>query len=113
MEFIPKIVLTIYLEGRTLVRQSRYEEYHINKKIRGKNKTLKTKHYPKATSLVSQKITMTIEAWKEFTAEDNCPRWEKPYEWKKMPKKKRAESHFKQICSSLQGKYFTYEILND
>ena len=56
---------------------------------------------------------MSIEAWKEFTAEDNCPRWEKPYEWKKMSKKKRAESHFKQICSSLQGKYFTYEILND
>ena len=50
---------------------------------------------------------------KEFTAEDKCPRWEKPYEWKRMTKKKRAESHFKQICDSLQGKYFTYEILND
>jgi hypothetical protein len=110
MEFIPKIVLTIYLEGRTLVRQSEPEKYVFTKK-NGRKKVVK--HYPKTVIPASQKITMPIEAWKEFTAEDNCPRWEKPYDWKRMTKKKRAESHLKQICNSLQGKYFTYEILND
>lgn len=110
MEFIPKIVLTIYLEGRTLVRQSEPEKYVII----NKNKRKKiVKHYTKVVTPASQKIIMPIEAWKEFTAEDNCPRWEKSYDWKRMTKKKRAESHFKQICDSLQGKYFTYEILND
>lgn len=110
MEFIPKIVLTIYLEGRTLVRQSEPEKYVFTKK-NGRKKVVK--HYTKTVIPASQKITMPIEAWKEFTAEDSCPRWEKSYDWKRMTKKKRAESHFKQICDSLQGKYFTYEILND
>lgn len=113
MEFIPKIVLTIYLEGRTLVRQSNPELLFITKFIRGKKKVIKKKYYPKTTSMITQKITMPIEAWNEFVAEDKCPRFVKPFEWKRLPKKKRAEAHFKQICSTLQGKYFTYEILND
>lgn len=110
MEFIPKIVLTIHLEGRTLVSQSKPEKYVIIKK-NGRKKVVK--HYTKIVVPAVQKITMSIEAWKEFTAEDRCPHWEKSYDWKRMTKKKRAESHFKQICDSLQGKYFTYEILND
>lgn len=113
MEFIPKIVLTIYLEGRTLVRQSEPEILVIVKEYKGKKKVYKKRYYPRKSIPVTQKITMPVEAWKEFTAEDKCPHWEKSYDWKKMTKKKRAESHFKQICGSLQGKYFTYEILND
>jgi hypothetical protein len=59
MEFIPKIVLTIYLEGRTLVRQSEPEKYVFTKK-NGRKKVIK--HYPKTVIPASQKITMPIEA---------------------------------------------------
>ena len=110
MEFIPKIVLTIQLEGRVLVRQDKPEKYVITK-YNGRKKVVK--HYVKTVVPASQKITMSLEAWKEFTAEDRCPHFEKPYDWKRMSKRKRAESHFKQICDSMQGKSFTYEILND
>lgn len=121
-----KILLTIELEGGTLVRKSEPEiikyqvterDYDNTKKWRGSDgkKVLKKgsfKHYSFETKPASKHINITQEAYSYMTSSE-CPYWVKPKVWGHMTAKERLENHLQRMCEHFNGKSFTYEVLKD
>ena len=69
----------------------------------------------------SQTIRLTQEAYDYMTAKSkkreedlkNCPAFSTPGNWFMKSKRERLEAHLKQICHDLNGKSFTYTVLED
>lgn len=123
MENSIKILLTINIEGGALVRKSECEsipfmitENDFSKsKSKGKSKVVK-KGFRKHTSLIAKSATYHIklnnEAYKYMTSSE-CPYWSNPKMWKRMNEDEKLNAHLQRICSSYNGKSFTYNVLDD
>lgn len=120
-----KILLTINLEGGTLVRKSEPEviEYVITKKgfnsfKKGKGKGNevvkrgKFKHYPLVAKPATQYLHINKESY-YYMISSECPYWIKPNIWEKMTTIQRLEAHLKRTSEYLGGKSFTYKVLED
>lgn len=122
----PKVLLTVFMEGGTLVRQGkpvivetpvyahfRTEEGKVVKKVIKKRKT---KVYKYEQSTCALKTKLTRDAF-DFMTSDTYPAWfSKPQDkkaWKKMSKEDRLKTHLLRICQNHGGKNFTYQILDD
>lgn len=60
-----------------------------------------------------QSINMTTEVYNYMRSYDSCPPSVKPFVWKSFTSKMRLEYHLAQICLSLGGKGFSYEVFED
>lgn len=60
----------------------------------------------------SQKINIGYDAYLYMTGDD-CPSFIKPVVWKRMTRKQKLEAHFQRTCEYLNGKDFSYIILED
>lgn len=121
-----KVLLTINLEGGTLVRKSTPEHINFlvkekdlctNKKWRGKDglkvvRKGETLHYPLIAKPAVQQVKINIEAY-NYMISAECPPWCHPKMWPKLTKKARLEKHLGRICEHHKGKSFIYEILED
>lgn len=126
MNNIPKISLTIILEGSTLVRKSEPEVISFklfekdtipNKKWRGKDGLKVVNrgeqlHYPLEAKPVSMHINLTVDAY-EYMTSFECPYWAKPKTWSNLNKTQRLELHLQRMCENFNGKSFSYQILED
>lgn len=127
MSYEPKILLTIYKEGGTLVRKSPEErEFVLTKKDLSPNqkwkngegnKIVKKGKYtivPFEQQIVTQKITMCEDAYEYMTSSD-CPSWYKNVkEWRhKLTPEARLNLHLKRTCEHFNGIKFTYAIIED
>ena len=88
-----KILLTINLEGGTLIRQGKYG--------------------PLVQKPCYQQIKLNKEAYEFMTSKDGVLRRFNSYIWATMSKKRRLEEHLKDYCSDLKGTSYSYELLDD
>lgn len=86
MNLIPKISLTINLEGRRSTET-------VNNNC-------------------SLHITLPMEAY-EYMTSVNCPSKSLLKVWKKMDKTTRLEYHLKRLCEHHRGKSYSYVILDE
>lgn len=122
----PKILLTINLEGGTLIKgEPEIRKYYLTKKDlfpnqRFKNgegnKIIRSGKYmytPTTQSEVKQKITLYKDAYDYMTSEA-CPEWfHNVKEWRKMSPIQRLETHLARTTLHFNGKSFTYQIIED
>lgn len=122
----PKILLTIYMEGGTLLRgEAEVRKYALtkkdlfpNQKFRGDEgkkiiKKGKYKFTPTIPSTATRKITMCKDAY-DFFISSACPEWYKNVkEWKKMSEEQRLKAHLTRTSLHFGGKSFTYQIIDD
>ena len=59
----------------------------------------------------SQSINLTYNAYNYMTSEER-PEWFKG-PWKQMKKEQRLNAHLNRICESLNGKSYSYHVLED
>ena len=59
----------------------------------------------------SQSINLTYDAYNYMTSEEK-PEWFKG-PWKQMKKEQRLNAHLNRICESLNGKSYSYHVLED
>lgn len=122
----PKILLTVYTEGGTLLRgEPEVRKYYLTKKDLFPNQKFKNddgnrvikrgkyKFTPITTSTATRKITMCKEAYDYFIS-SACPEWFKNIkEWKKMSAESRLKAHLSRTCAQFGGKSFTYQVIDD
>ena len=60
----------------------------------------------------SQKMNISYEAYLYMTGSD-CPSFIKPGIWKRMTRRQKLEAHLQRTCEYLNGKDFSYVILED
>lgn len=129
MDLTTKISLTIELEGSTLIRENNDKEIIIVKNNNSKNKRsskvksgkqrIPIEDFQQIThiNLVSKPAVYHIDISKyayEWMVSDNCPSWiKKVSHWKSMTKKERLIEHLKMICQDMNGKNFTWKLLDD
>lgn len=118
-----KILLTINLEGGSLIRQAE-EDFTFTckkknltfKKLSPKEGekliTVKFKHRPLIVKQASKKIKITQEAYDNFIS-TKCPEFFKIKDWKKLKENERLNIHLNRICQHNNGINFSYELLND
>lgn len=107
-----KILLTINLEGGTLVRQSnaeliKYERF--NDLTDQKHETGFKKHYNKVNKDCIQRVKLTVDAYNNMIT--SVPDELNVRTFEKMSILQRVEYHLWQYCKDLGGKSFTYEVL--
>lgn len=127
MAYEPKILLTLYKEGGSLIRQEAVEkEFALTKKDLFPNQKWKQGEgnkivkkgkftvYPYSQKEVTQKITLCAEAY-EYMTSSECPEWWKnTKEWKyKLTPEQRLQAHLWRTCQHHGGKRFTYSIIED
>ena len=122
----PKILLTVYTEGGTLLRgEPEVRKYYLTKKDLFPNQKFKNddgnrvikrgkyKFTPITTSTATRKITMCKEAYDYFIS-SACPEWFKNVkEWRKMSEEQRLKAHLTRTSLNFGGKSFTYQIIDD
>ena len=122
----PKILLTVYTEGGTLLRgEPEVRKYYLTKKDLFPNQKFKNddgnrvikrgkyKFTPITTSIATRKITMCKEAYDYFIS-SACPEWFKNVkEWRKMSEEQRLKAHLTRTSLNFGGKSFTYQIIED
>ena len=131
-----KVNLSIVIPGRTMWSEEEClkttQEKHINNvkpndqsidgskmrrehvKIRDrKNNLLTINYYVRKCKPAAQSINISKESYQYMVGKNSMlPRY-KPNQWAAMNKKERLESHLKNICESLQGSSFTYQVFED
>lgn len=121
-----KVLLTISLEGAALIKgKPEVRKYYLTKKdlfpnqeFKGNNgdKVIKSGKYtytPTTPSEAKQKIVLCREAY-DYMTSPACPEWcHSQKDWRKMDETQRLEQHLARICQHLNGKSFTYQIVND
>lgn len=119
-----KILLTIQLEGGTLVRKSEPEVIHyqltkhdLDPRIKGKEgfkiaKKGKVKYFPLEAKPASLCVNIGQEAFKYMTSKE-CPHWQRTKTWLGMSAKQRLEAHLQRMCEYHHGKSYRYQILED
>lgn len=78
--------------------------------IRKKKITWNEKIYE--TEDCSQKVNISYEAFNYMTGPE-CPSFIKPDVWRRMTRKQKLEAHLQRTCDYLNGKDFSYIILED
>lgn len=125
MENSIKISLTIELEGSVLVKRTKPEVIKMtlkkkdvfpNKKWRGKEgyeiaKRFKYVHYGYDSKPAYQHLNISLEAYQYMISSEPAPGVD-PKVWTRLGWKERLNTHLKQICESLNGKSYSYEILD-
>lgn len=130
----PKILLTINLEGGTLIKgEKEIRKYYLtkkdlfpNQKFKGDagNKVIKSGKYaytPLIQSEAKQKITLCKEAYEYMTSPLEVPSWYIPFKsrkerertWRKLSETERLEQHLARTCLHFHGKSFTYQIVDE
>ena len=121
-----KISLSIYRQGSALIRESKVEE--INWKItRGdvlpkipnlseRDKDIVVRHgvalhHNRVSSQVMQLVTLTKDAYDEFTGA--CPSWADPRDWRKMSKTGKINAHCQVIAEEVGSQEYDFTILED
>lgn len=126
MSFEPKILLTINLEGGTLIKgEPEIRKYYLtkkdlfpNQKFKGNegNKVIRSGKYvytPVTQSGAKQKITLCKDAY-DYMTSSVCPEWFiNVKEWRKMSPIQRLETHLARTTLHFNGKSFTYQIIED
>ena len=126
MSFEPKILLTINLEGGTLIKgEPEIVKYYLTKKDLFPNQKFKGTegkkvvrsgkyiHTPYTQSEVKQKITLCKEAY-DYMTSVACPEWFKNVkEWRRLAPIQRLEQHLARTTEHFNGKSFTYQIIED
>lgn len=125
MGYEPKILLTIELEGGTLIKgESEERSYTLLKKdlfaslkhTKQGNKVAEKgvyKHTPVYSKPAYQKIKMSYEAYK-YMCSPECPKWFKNVKmWRKLTEETRLEHHLSRTCEHFGGKSYTYVIFDD
>ena len=114
------------MEGGTLIKgEPEVRKYYLtkkdlfpNQKFRGDTgkKIVKSGKYtvtPLEQSEAKQKITLCADAY-EYMTSSVCPKWYHSLkDWRKMSEIQRLETHLARISNSLNGKSFTYQIIED
>ena len=129
----PKILLTINLEGGVLLRgEPEVKKYYLTKrdlfpsqKFKGDSgkkiiRSGKYVHIPVTQSVAQQRLTMCKAAYDYMTSTE-VPNWFTPYkpikarikEWCALTETQRLELHLARTCRHLNGKSFTYQIIDD
>lgn len=107
-----KILLTINLEGGKLQRSSDTIKITSKNYVKGsKVPTFSyTKHKPLEAKSIRQSIKITEYAYQHMISKV-CANGVKPFIWNKMSKKERLNIHLNQICTSLGGSSYKYELI--
>lgn len=118
-----KILLTINLEGGTLIKgQKEVRKYYLTKKdlypsqnFKGESgkKIIKSGKYtitPLIQSAATQRIKMTVDAYNYMTSAES-PSWYFKKDWKNLSEEDRLKLHLARTCNHFNGKSFTYEVL--
>lgn len=123
-----KILLTIHLEGGTLVRKSSpeivvatYQKQSYSSTTKkwgnpGETVTTHARHFGNDVKPCVLKVTLTDYAYNYMISSEIPEFWEKSKAgvWsKKLKPEDRLKIHLNKICRHHGGKYFTYEILED
>lgn len=122
----PKILLTINLEGGTLVKgEPEVKKYYLTKKDMFPHQKFKGDSgdkiirsgkyviYPLVSSEAKQKITLCKDAY-DYMTSPICPSWYfNIKEWKRMNATQRLELNLARTCHHFNGKSFTYQIVDD
>lgn len=92
---------------RSVERKSRTInlDYGRKKKITWNEKIYETED-------CSQKVNISYEAFNYMTGPE-CPSFIKPDVWRRMTRKQKLEAHLQRTCDYLNGKDFSYVILED
>lgn len=121
-----KLLLTIELEGGTLIRQSKPETINWTLTERDMNRTRIWKgddglnivkrgtafHHNLVNKECLQRIKLSLTAYL-YMISDECPNWSRPQLWKKLKKTERLELHLANYCQHLKGVSFSYEVLDE
>lgn len=111
-----KILLTIYMEGGTLVRQEKPEfiSFNITRNLSNKDKKTESgtrKHYNHIAKDVTRSIKFSVETYNMMLKE---PPSKMRYEdFIKLTNTQKIEKHLWDYCHDLRGKSFTYQIIDD
>lgn len=109
-----KILLTIYLEGGTLIRQGEENIFIQGQNhIKDSSKRKKVVHIPLVKKPCYQQIKLNQDAYNFMTDKENVLSRFNAFIWGKMSKKERLVEHLKDYCSDLKGHSFFYELLDD
>ena len=126
MNYEPKLLLTINLEGGTLIKGKPETKKWVltkkdlfpNQKFRGDdgNKIIKSgkyKHIPLIPKDTVLKTKISKEAY-DYMTSSLCPSWFKnPNKWRKMSATERLEVNLARTCAHFGGKSFTYTLIDD
>lgn len=126
MNTSPKVLLTINLEGGTLIKGTpEVRKYYLTKKdmfpkqkFKGNegNKIIKSGKYtyvPTRPSEAKKKIVLCKDAY-DYMTSSACPEWFKNQKiWRKMPTLSRLEAHLYRTTEHYRGLSFSYQILED
>lgn len=126
MAFEPKVLLTINLEGGTLIKgKKEIRKYNLTKKDlfpRQKfsdnegNKVLESGKYeyiPTKPETIKKKIVLCKEAYEYMTSSAMPEFFHDQKKWRKMSEKDRLEIHLARICEHNKGIDFSYQIIDD
>ena len=126
MAFEPKILLTISMEGGTLIKGKReIRKWYLTKKeLFPKQKfsqnegsrVLKSGKYeyiPTKPEIIKKKIILCKEAYDYMTSSAMPDFYHDQKRWRKMSAIERLEIHLARICEHNNGIEFTYQIIKD
>lgn len=124
MNLVPKVSLTIELEGSTIVRNSEVDKikYSLTKKdmygkgVSNPDKIIKSgvrKHRGYTLKPAQLHLTITMESYMYMISDEMPYFMHSKSLWKKMHKKARLECYLQRICDSNNGKSYTYVILDE
>lgn len=99
-----KVLLTIKLEGGTLIRES--EKIHQG----GKKNQNRFTHRNLISKPCYIRCKLSEECYKHMMS-NLCPTWGRKYNWGRITPKQRLELHLNRICEDYNGIEFTYELL--
>ena len=126
MDFSPKILLTIIMEGGTLEKgEPEVRKYYLTKKdmfpsqkFKGNEgdkviKSGKYKYTPTVSKDAIRKISLCESAY-DYMTSPSCPEWyHNIKEWKKMSPIQRLEMHLARTCRHYGGKSYQYKIIDE
>ena len=126
MNFEPKLLLTIVVEGGTLIKgEPEIKRFSLtkkdlfpNQKFKGNegNKVIKSGTY-KSTPLIAKDAVLKTRVCKEAydsMVSSLCPSWFKnPNKWRKLSATERLEINLARTCEQFGGKSFSYTLIDE
>lgn len=125
MNFEPKLLLTIVVEGGTLIKgKSEIKKFSLtkkdlfpNQKFKGNegNKIIKTGTYKSIPFIAKEAVLKTRICKEAYDAmiSSICPIWFKnPNKWRKLSATERLEINLARTCEHFGGKSFSYTLID-
>ena len=105
-----KVLLSVSMPAKPAGFKASKEVIPYNvKTFDGKEVSGSRIHWKRQEGVCTKKTKINLGSYKHFIS-DECPHWEKEFNWKKMGKQKRLESHLNRMSD---GFPFTYEMVTD